>query len=91
MKLLDKENGELLNEYRGHVSKDYKIKCDIAHDDSVVFSGSEDGIIYCWDLVEARLLAKLKGHTKVVSGVDHHPQGHCLLSCSVDGTVRVWK
>lgn len=91
VKLLDKENGELLNEYRGHDSKDYKVKCEVAFDDSVVFSGSEDGLVYCWDLVEGKLLARLKGHSKVVSGLSYHPKEHCLLSCSVDGTVRVWK
>ena len=38
--------------YIGHISSDYKIDCSFTNDDAFVISGSEDGNIYFWDLVE---------------------------------------
>jgi mitogen-activated protein kinase organizer 1 len=52
IRLLDKDNGELLNTFKGHVNSDYKIDSSLTHDDSHIVSGSENSKIYFWDLVE---------------------------------------
>lgn len=38
--------------FKGHRNTEYKIDSSLTHDDSHIVSGSEDGKIYFWDLVE---------------------------------------
>ena len=38
--------------YSGHVNSDYKLDSCLSQDDSHVISGSEDGRVCFWDLVE---------------------------------------
>lgn len=56
-------------------------------------SGSEDGALVCWDVVEKNILQRIEGHTDVVLGVDTaEVNGKRLLaSCGLDKTVRVWE
>ena len=54
IRLLDKDTGELLGEYAGHQNSRYRVDSCMNNDDSHVVSGSEDGKIYFWDLVEVR-------------------------------------
>lgn len=41
-----------LYRYKGHKNSEYKIDAALTHDDAVVVSGSEDGHVYFWELVE---------------------------------------
>ena len=53
--------------------------------DSVVISGSEDGKIYGWDLLEGKILEALPAHDgKVVSAVACNPVKE-WASAGVDG------
>ena len=71
LRLIDKENGELLNTYYGHKNKNFKVESCLSNSDAVVISGSEDGMLWFWELVEvlyyynhrAIMLRKFK-HTK---------------------------
>jgi mitogen-activated protein kinase organizer 1 len=92
IRLIDKENGELLSEYKGHKNTEYKITSTFSNTDAYVVSGSEDSVIYIWDLVDTKVVRKLRGHTKVVCGLAYHPVAdtHVLLSCSQDATIKVW-
>ena len=45
--------------YKGHRNADYKLDSCLSHDDAYVISGSEDGRIYFWDLVEVSQLCVL--------------------------------
>jgi mitogen-activated protein kinase organizer 1 len=63
----------------------------LTNNDAYVVSGSEDGCVYFWELVEKRLVHKCTGHTGVVVSVDYHPTETCMLTASVDGSIRVWK
>lgn len=38
--------------YKGHKMKGYKLDCCLSGKDTHVLSCSEDGHVYCWDLVE---------------------------------------
>lgn len=42
--------------YKGHGNAEYKIDSCLTHDDAHVVSGSEDGKICFWDLVEVKTL-----------------------------------
>ncbi|CAD7925207.1 unnamed protein product [Amoebophrya sp. A25] len=50
--LLEKDSGELLQRYEGHKNCDFKIHSCLDPTDAYVFSGSEDGKVYVWELVE---------------------------------------
>jgi mitogen-activated protein kinase organizer 1 len=89
--LLDKETGELLNEYRGHVNNDFKLDSVISSNDKQILSGSEDGLVYVWDLVDGKVVSKLTheaGH--VVHSLSYHPTEQCLIS-ACQSKLYVWK
>ncbi|XP_067009673.2 striatin-3 [Anabrus simplex] len=65
------------------------------------YSGGLDGAIYCWNLPCANidpydsfdpgvLTGSMEGHTDAVWGLSIHSQRLQLLSCSADGTVKLW-
>lgn len=105
VRLFDLATGELLQEFTGHQSQNYKVECALNRTDSHVCSGSEDGKIFIWNLVDAKLAHTLQGHSKAVvslastSVAVEGPAARlggaggltCLASASSDGTVRVWK
>ena len=49
------------------------------------------GRVCYWELVDAELVHSFQAHESVVCGVAAHPTESCLLTCSVDGTVKVWR
>lgn len=77
--------------FTGHVNKDYKVDSCLSSSDAQVVSGSENGNIYFWDLVEAKIVHTLeKAHKLVVYSISYHPTANCLLSASSDSKVKVW-
>ena len=70
LRLMDRANGQLLRKYTGHMNKDYRIRSVTAFGDSVVLSGSEDGKLYAWDVLEGKVTAETEAHGgKVASAV----------------------
>ncbi|KAI9776616.1 MAG: WD repeat-containing protein 83 [Candelina submexicana] len=92
IRLMDKGNGNLLQSYKGHTNKDYRIRSCLGMGDAYVISGSEDGQIFVWDLLEGRVVRKLQAHEgKVASMVAFNEgRGKEWVSAGVDGTVAVW-
>ncbi|KAL6461979.1 hypothetical protein MHYP_G00301240 [Metynnis hypsauchen] len=89
VRLLDKSTGEMLGEYTGHQNKDYKLDCCLSSKDTHVLCCSEDGHVYCWDLVEGSLALKLPVGKAVVQSLSFHPTEPCLLT-AMEGRVQVW-
>lgn len=58
---MDKGNGQLLQSYKGHINTDYRIRSCLGLADSVVVSGSEDGSLYAWDVLEGKVVEKIEG------------------------------
>ncbi|KAF3484380.1 uncharacterized protein GIQ15_03704 [Arthroderma uncinatum] len=59
-------------------------------------SGSEDGTILCWDVINKKILQTLEGHSDVVLGVDAFTpptmdRKRLMASCGLDQTVRIWE
>ncbi|KAK0069941.1 WD repeat domain-containing protein 83 [Biomphalaria pfeifferi] len=91
VKLIDKDSGEMLNQYQGHKNVSYKIDCCLNHQDTQVLSGSEDGKVFIWDLVEAKLVDTLNHETsRTIHSLSFHPSEPLLLTACAD-KVFVWE
>ncbi|KAI9351996.1 WD40-repeat-containing domain protein [Obelidium mucronatum] len=95
IRLFDKENGEMLASYKGHKNTEYKIVSTLSNDDAYVVSGSEDGRICFWDLVEGTLESSIAAHGagalgRLVTSVAYHPKDDALVSTSADGLCHVF-
>lgn len=76
--------------FQGHKSSTYKIDCCLSHDDKFVISGSEDGSLFIWDLIESKVAKQIeKGHKSVAYSLSIHPQKLCMLSAGSD-SVKLW-
>lgn len=87
IRLFDRANGQLLQSYKGHINKEYRIRSCLGLNDAVVVSGSEDGNIYAWDLLEGKVVAIMEGpHAgKVPSAVAWNGRGESWASAGGDG------
>ncbi|GJV64899.1 WD repeat domain-containing protein 83, partial [Tanacetum coccineum] len=65
LRLLDRTTGELLQEYKGHTCKSFKMDCCLTNSDAHVVGGSEDGYLFIWDLVDASVVSKFRAHSSV--------------------------
>ena len=90
LRLLDKSSGTVLCEYRGHVNDSFKLSCCLSHDDSTVLSGSEQGALHAWDLVEGTQLGKVICHKGPLVSLSCHPKTAAVLTASHDGTAKMW-
>ena len=55
-----------------------------------VATGGRDKVIKIWDASSGQCLKTLMGHDNWIRGVCWAPNGHALLSCSDDKTIKVW-
>ena len=86
IRLMDKSSGGLLQSYKGHENKDYRIRSALAFIDRYVVSGSEDGHVVAWDLLQAKIVSREKAHSgKVVTAVAVNDIKKEVLSAGVDG------
>jgi mitogen-activated protein kinase organizer 1 len=62
VRLMDRGNGQLLKAYRdaSFVNTDLRVRSTLGLNDSVVLSGSDDGMVFAWDLLEGECLHKFK-------------------------------
>lgn len=90
IRLIDKKEGELLNTYSGHKNSEFKIENRLTKDDAYILTGSEDGMVYVYDLVEAKVVNKLSGHQRPCVTLDYHPTNSQLITGSFDTTIKLW-
>lgn len=55
IRLMDTENGKLLNTFKGHVNNAYRSRACFGHAEASIISGDEEGRVWAWDLVEVSL------------------------------------
>ena len=84
VRLLDKETGQLLNEYKGHKNVNYSIECALNKDDDHIISGSEDGYLYSWDLIQGDVRHKLPVCKNPVITMATHPVKNILVTASTN-------
>jgi WD40 repeat protein len=72
----------------GH--SDYVLTVSFSPNDPVVFTGSKDETIKCWNVATGRDLVTLRGHGNTLFQIDHHPTSRTIVSCSGEGLVCMW-
>ena len=77
--------------YKGHKNSEYRLTPSLSYTDAYVVSGSEDGKICMWDLVESTLVRTLKAHSKAVTCIAYRRDQHEMVSGSQDGSVKLWR
>jgi mitogen-activated protein kinase organizer 1 len=90
---MGKDSGEVLNTYdsKHHTAGTYGLDCAITATDESIVSGSEDGNVVLYDLVDGSMSQILVGPTKPTCSVAAHPKrASVLLSASYDGNAVVW-
>jgi mitogen-activated protein kinase organizer 1 len=62
IRLMDRTNGELLKSYAddAFVNKDLRVRSTLGLNDSVVLSGSDNGMIFTWDILGGDCLHRFK-------------------------------
>jgi mitogen-activated protein kinase organizer 1 len=62
IRLMDRANGEMLKDYRddAFVNKDLRVKSTLGLNDSVVLSGSDDGMVFVWDVLGGEPMHRFK-------------------------------
>ena len=76
--------------YTGHLTKKYRIDCAFNRTDSTIISGSEDGKIYYWNLLDGKLIGTIDNDNKsIVHSLSTNVNKDELLTCS-ENFVYVW-
>lgn len=91
--LFDKDTGEMLSEYKGHKNSEFRCDSCLNAKDTHVLSGSEDGNVYCWDLIVGKEPVQVMNHgggNLVITAVSHHPKQPCFVSAA-QNKLFVWK
>lgn len=52
VKLVDKETGDILQEFYGHLNNKFRVDGCLLNNDQIVLSGSEDGHVFAWSLTQ---------------------------------------
>jgi mitogen-activated protein kinase organizer 1 len=62
IRLMDRTNGQCLKAYQdgAFVNKDLRVKSTLGLNDSVVISGSDDGMVFAWDVMGGECMHKFK-------------------------------
>ena len=80
----------LLARYTGHSAKKYRIDCAFNRTDSTIISGSEDGKIYYWNLLDSKLIGSVKNDCRpVVHSLSTNVNKDELLTAS-ENFVYLW-
>jgi len=87
-------NDMSLMTYTGHHVLQTLIRCYFSPihttGQQYIYSGSQDGIIYIFDVLTGQIVKRLIGHSHIVRDVSWHPHLPMLLSSSWDGNCLMW-
>eukprot|EP00041_Stephanoeca_diplocostata_P009077 m.138017 g.138017 ORF g.138017 m.138017 type:complete len:449 (-) comp17594_c0_seq1:2897-4243(-) len=97
IRLWDCTSGKCAKTYRGHKNSKYCTASNFLvapkSSDVSIVSGSEDRLIYIWNLQSKKVTQTMGGHEAPVIGISCHPSGTMLASCAIDPdkTIKIWK
>lgn len=81
--------------YKGHSVLCTLIRCyfspEVSTGQKYIYTGSNDGSVYIYDLVSGETVAKLDHHSSTVRDCGWHPSCPTLVSSSWDGDIVKWE
>uniref|UniRef100_A0AAR2LV34 WDR5-like beta-propeller domain-containing protein n=1 Tax=Pygocentrus nattereri TaxID=42514 RepID=A0AAR2LV34_PYGNA len=94
LKLWDYSKGKCLKTYTGHKNEKYCVFANFSVTGGKwIVSGSEDHMVYIWNLQTKEIVQKLQGHADVVIATACHPTQNIIASAALenDKTIKLWK
>eukprot|EP00899_Mesostigma_viride_P000063 jgi/Mesvir1/10057/Mv12126-RA.1 len=95
-RLWDVRQARPIRRFKGHLntSKNF-VRSGFGPNEELIVGGSEDGLVYVWDLETGELLQRLGArqtdrHSMIAYRAVWSPQQSLLVSCSHDGTIKTW-
>jgi len=79
-------SGRILRTFEGHTKRVHSVVVIGDH----ILSASHDTTLRLWDINSATTKKIFRGHTAAVHEVRVVPNLELFVSCSLDGTVRLW-
>ena len=72
----------------GHSDK--VLSLSLSLDGKILASGSADGIIKIWSLIENDEIFEIVGHEDPINSINFSPDGRLLVSGSSDNLIKIW-
>ncbi|XP_019403973.1 PREDICTED: protein FAN isoform X1 [Crocodylus porosus] len=85
-KVIDVQTGTLISS----LSSDQPQRC-FKWDGNTVLSGSQSGELLVWDLLEAKIIEKFKGHAGAVTSMWMNEQCNSVITGGEDRQIMLWK
>ncbi len=76
--------------FQGHTVTDYVKRVCASNDNSLIASGTFDGVIQVWSFESGECLAVMHGHDRKLASLKISTDGKYVVSGSFDGSVCVW-
>lgn len=77
--------------FLGHLCAGYAAQVGFSPDGRYVISGDAEGRCFFWDWKTGKIFTKLKAHDQVTIGCVWHPtESSKVVTCSWDGTIKLW-
>eukprot|EP00123_Amoebidium_parasiticum_P013519 comp22006_c1_seq1/m.31851 comp22006_c1_seq1/g.31851 ORF comp22006_c1_seq1/g.31851 comp22006_c1_seq1/m.31851 type:complete len:569 (-) comp22006_c1_seq1:480-2186(-) len=78
-------------QFKGHLVAGYACQCNFSSDGNYIISGDSEGRLIIWDWKTTKIYQRYKEHSKVTIGAVWHPhEPSQVVTCSWDGTVKIW-
>lgn len=98
LRLFDRGSGGLMQTFKGgHKNDEYRVESCLGVQDHYVVTGSEDGYLVAYDLLEGRVVERVKAYKdgteekrRVLACVKVHPRGKQAVTAGVDGNVNIF-
>ncbi|XP_044583703.1 WD repeat-containing protein 5-like [Cotesia glomerata] len=93
IKLWDYSRAKARKTYTGHTNEKYCLFASISvTGEKWIVSGSEDNLVYIWNLQTKELVQKLEGHKDVIISTSCHPTRNIIASAALEGdkTIKLW-
>jgi COMPASS component SWD3 len=92
IRLWDYVSSNCKKTYQGHENIKYSLggAFGVYSRGAFLVSGSEDGRIVLWDVKSKDVLQTLHGHDGPVLWADTHPASEHIVTCGLDGTIKLW-
>lgn len=85
LNFINNENSKFIIKEAEYISNKEEFKSE-----ELLLSGSRDREIRLWNIIMGECLYVFTGHDNWIRGIEIHPTGKYMYSCSDDKSIRIW-